>query len=57
MLATLDGREAGDIAVRPFSASSEGFTFALIVNYEHEFVDLLPVGIRFSEPWGGGYST
>lgn len=57
MLATLDGRTAGDIAVRPFSASSEGFTIALIVNEECEFADLLPVGIRFSEPWDGGYST
>ncbi|MFD6697188.1 hypothetical protein [Micromonospora aurantiaca (nom. illeg.)] len=57
MLATLDSRTAGDIAVRPFAASSEGFTIALIVNEEYEFADLLPVGIRFSEPWDGGYCT
>jgi hypothetical protein len=57
MLTRLDNREIGDIAIQPFSASGEGFTIALIVNEEHEFADLLPVGIRFSEPWDGGYST
>jgi hypothetical protein len=57
MLATLNGRTADDIAVRPFSTADEDFTVALVVNDEHGFADLLPVGIRFSAPWDGGYST
>ena len=57
MLATLDGRTSGDIAIRPFLAADESFTVALIVNEELGFADLRPVGIRFSEPWDCGYST
>jgi hypothetical protein len=57
MLATLNARTAGDIAVRSFSTVGEGFTVALVVNDEFGFADLLPLGIRFSAPWDGGYST
>lgn len=57
MLAALDKREPGDIAVRPFSASSDGFEITLIVDEDGESADLLPVGVRFCEPWDGGYST
>lgn len=57
LLEPLGDRVEDRITVRPFLVSRAGFTVGLAVNTEFEYADLTHLGVRFSEPWDGGYDT
>ncbi|MEV6964424.1 hypothetical protein AB0M47_04850 [Hamadaea sp. NPDC051192] len=57
LLEQLGGRENGPIAVQPFLGSRSGFSVGLIAYPEYDCADIKHLGIRFSDPWDGGYDT
>ncbi|MFC4068455.1 hypothetical protein [Actinoplanes subglobosus] len=60
LVAALGPVRRQDIAVRLFAVRRDGTIFGLVSDvYDdgEEYVDLLPTGIRFDEPWDGLYSS
>ena len=58
MISELGEFNFGDIEVKPFQTTIDGFSFGLIPREEYETVDLDPSStISFHEPWYGEYDT
>ncbi|MFJ4682771.1 hypothetical protein [Streptomyces sp. NPDC088789] len=64
LLDGLDGREFGDIAIRPFRVVFDGVVFGLVTERhaptpgeEHDWAELYPDRLGFSAPWNGLYDT
>jgi formate hydrogenlyase regulatory protein HycA len=58
MISSLGQIELGDIEVKPFEITIDGYKFGLIPNEEYKTIDLEPGSqISFHEPWDGEYDT